>query len=79
VPLYFFDTRDGPTFIEDDVGMDLPNLEAATVEAARSLTELGRDVIPGSVRRLLIVEVREGLRPVLETRLTFEAVLLAAA
>ena len=77
MPHYFFDTRDGETFIEDDEGLDLPGLEAAKREATLSLAELAREVIAGSERRILIVEVREGPKPVLEARLTFEVVVLA--
>jgi len=66
-------------FISDDVGNELPDLKAATVEAARFLGELARDVLAKSTRRVLIVDVRneQDLR-VLEARLTFEAVILTA-
>lgn len=43
MPLYFFDTRDGDDFIEDDVGLELPDLERAKIVAAKSLAELARD------------------------------------
>jgi hypothetical protein len=76
MPMYFFDTRDEDRFIEDDDGVDLPDLAAVKIEAARSLTELARDVIPGTLRRELAVEVRDDLGPVLRTILHFEAVLL---
>ena len=77
MPLYFFNTRDGDIFIEDDVGLELPDLDAVKIQAALSLAEFARDVIPGSDRRVLIVEVRDEHGPVLEARLTFEAVILA--
>jgi hypothetical protein len=35
--LYFFDSRDNETFIEDDVGLDYPDLDAVKVEAAARL------------------------------------------
>ena len=76
VPHYFFDTRDDDTFIQDDMGVDLPNLEAARAVAATSLAELARDVIAGALRRVLVVYVRKGQQRVLETRLIFEAILL---
>jgi hypothetical protein len=76
MPRYYFDTRDGDTFIEDDEGVEMPDLEAAKVVAALALAELAKDVIAGSDRRILIIEVREDQRRVLEARLTFEAVLL---
>ncbi len=76
MPRFYFDTRDDDCFIQDDVGDDLPDLEAVTKEASRFLGELARDVLPESLTRVLKVEVRDELRPVLEACLTFEAVLL---
>jgi hypothetical protein len=76
MPLYFFDHRDNDEFIEDDVGLEYPSLEAVKVEAARSLAELARDVIPGSLKRKLAVEVRDEDGPVLRALMTFEAVIL---
>jgi hypothetical protein len=78
VPLYFFDTRDGDTVIRDDIGLELPDLEAVKAQAALSLAELARDVLPGSMRREIVIEVRDERRPVMEARLIFEAVLLVA-
>ena len=75
--LYFFDTRDNGTFIEDDIGIDLADLEAAKTQAALSLTELARDVLPGSIKRVLSVEVRNRFQPILKDVLTFEAIILA--
>jgi hypothetical protein len=76
MPHNFFDTRDDAEFIEDDEGVELPDLEAARVEAATALADFARDVLPGSVRRELAVEVREGDRPLLNAMLHFEAVVL---
>lgn len=76
MPRDFFDTRDGEKFIRDDDGTELADVEGAKQLAAASLAELARDVIPGSERRHLTVEVRSETRPVLETRLTFQAILL---
>lgn len=79
MPLYYFDTRDDDMFVQDDIGTDYPDLKAVKVEAARSLTELARDVIPGSLKRELAVEVRDAWGPVLKARMCFEAILLRAA
>ena len=68
--LYFFDTRDNETFIEDDVGVDCASLDAVKALAAR-------DVLPGSIKRVLSVEVRDTIRPILKDVLTFEVVALA--
>ena len=77
MPLYFFDTRYEDAFIEDDVGLELPNLESAMTQASLSLAELARDVLPGSERRTLIVEVRDKRQPVQKATIVFEALVLA--
>jgi hypothetical protein len=76
--LYFFDTRDGDDFSDDDVGIDYPDLETVKLEAARTLADLARDVIPGNVSRELAVEVRDAQGPVLIVKITFEAIVLRA-
>ncbi len=76
MPLYFFDTRDDDDFVEDDIGLELPDREAVNIEAGLALAELARDVIPGSLRRQLAVEVRDERGPVLKALMTFEAVIL---
>lgn len=79
VPRYFFDTRDNDNFTEDDVGIDLPDLEAVKAQAALSLAELARDVLPGNLQRDLAVEARDDRQPVLQAKLKFEAHLLVGA
>lgn len=74
--LYFFDTRDNDTFIEDDVGLEFADLNAVKTQAALSLAELAREVLPGSIKRELSVEVRTALQPILRDVLTFEAIAL---
>ena len=74
---YFFDTRDNRTFIEDEVGVELSGFEAAKELAAVSLAELAKEVLPGSIRRVLSVEVRDMVRPILKDVMTFEAISLA--
>lgn len=76
MPRYFFDTRDNETFIEDDEGLELDGLEAVKRQAAKFLADLARDVLPGSLKRVLAVEVRDERQPVLRAMLTFEAVIL---
>jgi hypothetical protein len=74
---YFFDTRDNGTFIEDDVGAEFADLDAVRTMAALSLAELARDVLPGSIERVLSVEVRNSTQPILKDVLTFEAIAFA--
>jgi hypothetical protein len=72
MPRYFFDTMDGGRFISDESGIELPNIQAARAEAARSLTDIARDMSPDD-RREVVVEVSddEG-RPLFRTALYFE-------
>jgi hypothetical protein len=74
---YFFDTRDNGAFLEDEVGIELASLDAVKAQAALSLAELARDVLPGSIKRVLSVEVRDAIQPILRDVLTFEAIVLA--
>ena len=76
--LYFFDTRDNGTFIKDDEGIECSDLDAVKTQAALSLAELARDVLPGSITRVLSVEVRNAIQPILRDVLTFEAIILAS-
>jgi hypothetical protein len=79
MPLYFFDTRDNDVFVEDDIGLDYPDLDAVKVAAAKALAELATEVVPGSLRRELAVEVRDEQGPVLIATMRFEAVILQPA
>jgi hypothetical protein len=77
MPHYYFDTRDDDKFICDDDGVDLPDIQAATKVAARSLAELALEVLPGAIERCLGVDVRDSdKRPVLTTELNYRAVIL---
>ena len=75
---YYFDTRENGNLITDEIGVDLPGIEAARNEAARSLAELALDVLPSTVRKELAVEVRDESHPVVRATLTFEAELVDA-
>lgn len=76
MPRYYFDTFDDDNVVEDDTGLECPDLNAVKEQASLSLTELARDVLRGSLKRRLIVKVHDGQGPVLEARLTFEAIIL---
>lgn len=73
---YFFDTRDNDAFLEDDIGLEFDDLDAVKRQATLSLAELAHDVLPGSVKRVLAVEVRTETQQILRAVLTFEAILL---
>jgi hypothetical protein len=75
---YFFDSRDNGDVITDEVGVELPDLKAVKILAAKGLAELALDVLPGVCERCMGIDVRnEHSEPVLTTELTFKARLLA--
>jgi hypothetical protein len=77
MPRYFFDSRDGLEIIRDEEGIELDGIQAARDEATRGLADLSKDVIPGSERRELAIEVREGSNhPLLRAALWFEVAVL---
>ena len=76
MPRYFLDSGDGDTFLADEEGVELDSIEAAQDQATMALAELARDVLPGSTRRGLVIEVRDDNRAVLRVTLVFEAQLL---
>ena len=73
MPRYYFDSRDGDKLVTDDLGVELSGIEAARDQAAAGLVDFAKDVVPGSTRRELAIEVRDEARePLLRTSLVFE-------
>ncbi|WP_055045596.1 DUF6894 family protein [Devosia sp. A16] len=70
---FYFDIRDGDEFTEDDAGVELPDLNAARLQATIALTEMARDYLPrnGDERRLAI-HVRTDEGPQLDVTLDYE-------
>jgi hypothetical protein len=73
---YFFDMRVGAELLADEDGLELPNLKAVQIEAARSLGELAQHALWTTAETILGhrmgVEVRDGTGPVLQAAFTFE-------
>ena len=72
MPLYYFDSRDNETFIPDEVGVEIATLEEVKLEASKAMADFAKDVLPGSVVRILSMEVRDDSGPVLRVVLCFE-------
>ena len=78
MPRFYFDVRDGDGVTHDDEGVELAGIEVARDEATRTLGEIARDALPGTLRRELSIEVRDGSpTPVLRASLWFEVEKLA--
>jgi hypothetical protein len=73
MPRYFFEIRDGDRLTVDDLGTEAAGIESARDLATVALTELAKDVLPGSSRRKLAIDVRDGTEVVLRTTLVFKA------
>jgi hypothetical protein len=72
VPRYFFNTKDDDHILLDDEGVDLADLVTARAEAARTLAEIARDVLPGETSREITVEVRDAAQqPLFRAALLF--------
>jgi hypothetical protein len=72
MPFYYFDFRDNDEFVLDDIGAGFSSLEEVRIEASRALAEMAKDVLPGSIVRILSVEVRTDIGPLLRVSLRFE-------
>jgi hypothetical protein len=59
MPHFFFDTDDGHFHNVDDEGFELPNIEAARIEALHALPDMARNKLPNRDRRTYSVWVRD--------------------
>jgi hypothetical protein len=55
MPRYFFDIHDGDQFTPDYVGVELESIQAAKVEAKRTLPDIVKDEMPDGDRRDFVV------------------------
>lgn len=74
MPNYFFDVRDGQGVHRDDVGLELPDIDTAIVEARRALADMNREALPDGDNHDLEILIRDQVDgPVrLELSLTIE-------
>jgi hypothetical protein len=59
MPRFYFDVREGPLFIDDENGMEFPNLDKAEQEAIQAVVSIGKDRLPRGDTRDVTVEVRD--------------------
>jgi hypothetical protein len=65
---YYFDTRDN----DDDIGVELATFEQVKLAASEAMADFAKDVLPGSVVRILSIEARDSSRLLLRVVLRFE-------
>lgn len=61
MPRYFFDVRNNGSLASDEVGLELSDLKAAVAEAAHALADSAEQMVEGSLRQELAVEIRTAL------------------
>ena len=68
---YYFDLLDDGNSAVDEEGLELSNLRAVQVEAAKALADMARDAVhssDGLTRRQMAIEVRDESGPVMQVR-----------
>jgi hypothetical protein len=63
MPRYFFDVTDAGEASIDDIGVELPSLEAARREALQTLGEIAKDELPNGDHRQFSIDIRAGDGP----------------
>ena len=58
MPRFYFDVREGTRFVSDEGGIEFDSLDAAEHHAAQIAAEIGRDKLPSSDPRDIIVDLR---------------------
>ncbi|MBM6593750.1 DUF6894 family protein [Microvirga pudoricolor] len=59
MPRFYFDVRESTRFVPDREGIDFHTLDQAEHEAARRAAEIGRDRLPKSDAREVVIDVRD--------------------
>jgi hypothetical protein len=58
MPRFYFDLREGTSFVADEDGIEFDSLDAAEDYAAQMAAGIGRDKLPSRKVREIVVEVR---------------------
>ena len=70
---YYFDFHRDGHLVTDEEGTELPTLDEAREECAQALAELAKWELRGTTSRELVIVVKRDGKPVLKTRLFYEA------
>ena len=76
LPLYFFDTFNGKTWINDEDCLDCDHDDAAQAHAHVCLSDIAKDKVPDGVPRAMIVRVRDIDGPLMEAHLDLHTIWL---
>ncbi len=59
MPRFYFDVRDGDDLFVDNEGMDLADMDSATVEARQALADMMRDSLRSAGSETLSIAIRD--------------------
>ena len=59
MPIYFFDSRDGDTWVRDESGIEVAGLSEARDQATAGLADMAKDSSPNAIHRDMAIEVRD--------------------
>ena len=60
MPHYFFDVQDAEGVFVDEMGMELPDMDAAIREARRALADMVRDALREPSSQAVLIRIRDG-------------------
>lgn len=72
---YFFDVIDDDGEHVDDIGVELPDLEAAKAEGRRALLEMSRETLSADAKGRLEMRIRDHIEGPIHISLKLEEVL----
>jgi hypothetical protein len=72
MPRYFFDICENNQIATDELGIELPSLRAAEIEAAQSLADMAKDTPPTADRPDLEIAVRTKDGPLFKVAFTYQ-------
>ena len=62
MPRFYFDVREGQLFVEDQDGLEFPDIDTAEQEAIQAAASIGKERLPRGDTRDVTVEVRNERR-----------------
>ena len=78
MPRFYFDIREGNSFVPDEDGLDFPTINEARDDASRTLGQMMKEAMPDGQHHDMAVEVRgDNKRPLLKVQITFDVEALA--
>ena len=72
MPHYYFDICENGETATDEEGLELPNLQAAEIEAARSLGDMAKNMPPGLERHDIEIAVRNEQGPLFKAAFIYQ-------